>query len=252
MPPIVAISATADDSRVRLSLNYVRSSEGAGLTPVIVPPLADAARAATILDAACGLLLTGGDDVDPRRYGAAAHPATQRPNVPRDDTELALLEAARQRRMPVLAICRGIQLVNVAFGGTLIQDIPTERPSAIVHNQPEDRVERSHAVAIVAGSLLAGAAGATALEVNSYHHQGVDRVAGTLRVTATAPDGMVEACEGTDPDWWLLCVQWHPEDLTTDAHAWDRGIFRAWADQVRAFEALRRSGASGVRRAPDA
>ncbi len=237
MPPIVAISATANAKRVRLSLNYVRSTEGAGLTPLIVPPLTDPAQAATVLSAARGLLLTGGEDVDPLRYGATRHPATQAANVRRDETELALLFAARERRIPVLAICRGIQLVNVAFGGTLVQDLPSERPSAIVHNQPDERTDRSHGVSVVADSILARATGTTALDVNSYHHQAVDRLGEGLRVTATASDGVVEAAEGTHADWWLFCVQWHPEDLTTDALPWDKGIFRAWAEQVRAVGA---------------
>jgi putative glutamine amidotransferase len=239
MPPIAAISATADATRVRLSLNYVRSAEGAGLTPLVVPPLTDASQAASVLDAAAGLLLTGGEDVDPGRYGAARHPATQPPNGARDQTELALLRHARDRRIPVLAICRGIQLVNVAFGGTLVQDLPSERPSAVVHDQPDERSDRSHAVALTPGSLIAAAAGATALAVNSYHHQGIDRLGAGLRVTGTALDGVVEACEGTEPGWWLLAVQWHPEDLTTDTQPWDRGIFRAWGDQVRAYAAGR-------------
>jgi putative glutamine amidotransferase len=237
MPPIAAISATADATRVRLSLNYVRSTEGAGLTPLIVPPLSDPSQAAAVLDAAAGLLLTGGEDVGPRRYGALPHPATQAANVARDETELALLRCARERRMPVLAICRGIQIVNVACGGTLVQDLPSQRPSATVHDQPDARADRSHAVALVAGSLVAGATGATAITVNSYHHQAIDRLGAGLRVTGTAPDAVVEACEGTDQDWWLLAVQWHPEDLTADAKPWDRGIFRAWADEVRAFAA---------------
>ncbi|MBI3567888.1 MAG: gamma-glutamyl-gamma-aminobutyrate hydrolase family protein [Gemmatimonadetes bacterium] len=239
MPPIAAISATADATRVRLSLNYVRSTEGAGLTPLVVPPYADASRAASVLDAAAGLLLTGGEDVDPRLYGAVPHPTTQAPNPARDETELALLRLARERRIPVLAICRGIQLVNVAFGGTLVQDLPSERPSAIVHDQGEERSRRSHAVTLAADSLVASAAGSTAFDVNSYHHQAVDRLGTGLRVTGRAPDGVVEACEGTEAGWWLLAVQWHPEDLTTDAPGWDRGLFRAWADQVRAFCATR-------------
>jgi putative glutamine amidotransferase len=230
MSNLVAISATADDERVRLSLNYVRSLERAGLVPIVVPPLVKAARAADIVGAVGGLLLTGGEDVDPGRYGATAHPATGSPNVARDDTELALLAAARERRLPVLAICRGIQILNVALGGTLVQDLATERPSVVRHDQPHDRASRTHDIAVVRGTRLAAATGATAMAVNSYHHQGVDRVGAGLRVTATASDGLVEALETADPDWWVLAVQWHPEDLTTDARSWDRGIFRAFAE----------------------
>ena len=237
MSKIIAIGATAADSKVRLSLNYVRSLEGAGLVPLIVPPLADPDRAGEILDVAAGLLLTGGEDVDPKLYGAPRHPRLGETNPTRDATELALLEAARVRQLPVLAICRGIQLLNVAYGGTLYQDLPSERPSSIRHDQPDDRAARTHDVTIAAGSRLAAATGAVTMAVNSYHHQAVCRVGAGLRVTATAPDGVVEGLESDDPAWWVVSVQWHPEDLTTDVRSWDRGIFKALADAVASARA---------------
>jgi putative glutamine amidotransferase len=237
MSKIIAISATADNAKVRLSLNYVRSLEGAGLIPLAVPPLTNPAQAAEILDAAGGLLLTGGEDVDPKLYGAPSHPRLGAINPTRDATELALFNAARERQLPVLAICRGIQLVNVACGGTLYQDLPSERPSNVQHDQPNDRSARTHDVTITAGSRLATATGAMTMAVNSYHHQAVARLGAGLRVTATATDGIVEGVESTDPDWWILSVQWHPEDLTTDVRSWDRGIFKAFADQVAASRA---------------
>ncbi|HLA90965.1 MAG TPA: gamma-glutamyl-gamma-aminobutyrate hydrolase family protein [Gemmatimonadaceae bacterium] len=236
MRHLVAISATCGPfhgaERVRLSANYVRSIEGAGLVPIVVPPLAAPARAEEILAGAGGLLLTGGEDVDPARYGAAPHPALGAVHTARDATEVALLAAARERRLPVLAICRGIQLLNVALGGTLVQDLSSERPSAIRHDQPHDREARTHDVAIAADSTLAAATGATAIAVNSYHHQAVDRLGHGLRVTATALDGVIEGAEVEDRAWWVVAVQWHPEDLTTDVKAWDRGIFKAFAEAV--------------------
>src|ERR1035437_5061596 len=123
MSKLIAISATADSSKISLSLNYARSLEGAGLVPMIVPPLTDPTRAGDILDSVGGLLLTGGEDVDPKRYRAPPHPKLGKINPQRDATDLALLEAARDRPLPVLAICRGIQILNVAFGGTLYQDL---------------------------------------------------------------------------------------------------------------------------------
>jgi putative glutamine amidotransferase len=233
MRPLIAISATAEDAKVRLSLNYVRSIEGAGLLPLIVPPLADPTTAAALVAVCQGLLLTGGEDVDPARYGAVAHPTTGAPNVPRDATELALFAAARERRIPVLGICRGIQLINVALGGTLVQDLPSERPSSIQHDQPEAANARTHGIRLVAKSRLHAAVGTDELTVNSYHHQAVDRVADGLTVTATAPDGVIEGVEGTEGPW-LVAVQWHPEDLTTDIQPWDRGLFKAFAEAVRA------------------
>jgi putative glutamine amidotransferase len=237
MSNIVAISATASvwqgADRMRLSSNYIRSSEGAGLVPIGVPPLSDPARAAEIIAASGGLLLTGGEDVDPALFGEAPHPTVTGTNPTRDATEIALLMAARDQKVPVLAICRGIQLLNVALGGTLVQDIPSQRPSDIRHDQPNDREARTHGVAIAPRSKLAVATGTTEMFVNSYHHQAVDRLADGLRVTATATDGIIEGAEVTDPDWWVVAVQWHPEDLTSDARSWDRGIFRAFAAQFR-------------------
>jgi putative glutamine amidotransferase len=237
MSKIIAIGATAADSKIRLSLNYVRSLESAGLTPIIVPPLANPERVGEILDAAAGLLLTGGEDVDPKLYGAPRHPRLGQTNPERDATELALLEAARERQLPVLAICRGIQLLNVAYGGTLYQDLPSERASSTRHDQPNDRTARTHDVTIAAGSRLAAATGTVTMAVNSYHHQAVCRIGAGLRVTATAPDGIVEGVETEDPAWWVVAVQWHPEDLTTDVRSWDRGIFRALADEVTGVRA---------------
>ncbi len=242
MRPLIAISATslpdAEGVHARLNVNYTHSLERAGLLPVIIPPLADLSCAAEMIAGTAGLLLTGGEDVDPARYGAAAHPATQPPNIARDATELALLAAARQAGRPVLGICRGIQLLNVAFGGTLLQDLPTERPSEVNHDPNSPAGERCHGVDITPGTRLAGALGATrALMVNSYHHQAVDHPAPGFAVSARASDGVIEAMEYTDRDWWCLAVQWHPEDLTADARSADRGIFRAFAEAVQTHPA---------------
>jgi putative glutamine amidotransferase len=249
MSNLVAISATCASfhgaERVRLSANYVRSLEGAGLVPVVIPPLTNPSAAEEILGVVGGLLLTGGEDVDPARYGAPPHPALGETNAARDATEVALLTAARARSVPVLAICRGIQILNVALGGTLVQDLATERPSGVRHDLPHDlphdtphdlqhdHAERTHDVTIAADSKLAAATGTASMAVNSYHHQAVDRLGRGLRVTATSSDGVIEGAEMEDPAWWVLAVQWHPEDLTSDARAWDRGIFRAFADEIR-------------------
>lgn len=235
--PIVAVSSTlvaepGGPLRVRTNAAYVRALEAAGLAPVVVPPLADPEVAASIVAGAAGLLLTGGEDVDPARYGAAPHPALGPVNAARDATELALVEAARAAGCPVLAICRGIQLLNVALGGTLVQDLPSERPSAVAHDPGAGRDARTHEVRLVEGSRLARAAGATRVVANSLHHQAVDRVAPGLVVTGTAPDGVVEGVETPGDAWWVLGVQWHPEELTATPERWDRGVFAAFAAAV--------------------
>lgn len=235
---VVAVTATEKDRdgglRVWLNAAYVRAIEGAGLVPLVVPPLTHPDQAAAVLGRVDGLVLTGGEDIDPAHYGAAMHPKGGPPHAARDATELALAREARDRRLPTLAICRGIQIVNVALGGTLIQDLPSERPRGTDHDPGADRASRSHDLVVERGSRLAEALGATELAVNSSHHQAVDAVGHALVASAHSPDGVVEGLETPkESDWWMIAVQWHPEELTGDAAEWDRGLFRAFAEKVR-------------------
>lgn len=234
--PVVALTATTKtiDGMLRVRLNdaYVRAVRAAGLVPLVVPPLPpdDAAR---VLSAVRGLVLTGGEDVDPAEYADAKSPHTHEPHKARDASEIALVRAAHEQRVPTLAICRGIQVANVALGGTLVQDIAAECPSALEHDRSDARRVRLHEVEIDRDTMLVGAIGATRIEVNSSHHQAVARAANGLRVTARAPDGIVEGAEWRGDDWWMLGVQWHPEELVDDARDWDRGLFKAFAEAVR-------------------
>jgi putative glutamine amidotransferase len=182
-----------------------------------------------------GLVLTGGEDVDPELYGQPRHERLSTVNRLRDDTEIALVRAAREARKPVLAICRGPQLLNVALGGTLIQDIASCVPGALDHDAEgvhDVRNVRAHDVNIEPGSRVARAVGQTHIKVNSLHHQSVLDPAPGLRVTARAPDGIIEAVESDNDDWWALAVQWHPEEMNDSPEPWDRGIFRAFADRL--------------------
>jgi len=173
-----------------------------------------------------GLLLTGGDDVAPVRYGETAHGSVQEAEPGRDEFELALVAAARAQKMPIFAICRGIQVLNVACGGTLVQDIPSQVPGAVAHSlpvPPNQPFSLAHEIWIDKDSLLArlmrDRIADDTCEVNSRHHQAVNTVAPGFKVTATAPDGVVEAIE--DPDArFCLGVQWHPENF------WRTGEFR--------------------------
>ena len=236
--PFVAVTAGTREwdghERVRLNDAYVQAIASAGLVPVVVPPL-DPAMASAVLDGVAGLVLSGGEDVDPSLYGAPPHPALGSVHAARDAWELALVVEARRRGTPTLAICRGIQVLNVALGGTLVQDIPSERPSDQPHDASDRRTERVHPVDLAGGSRLAvalGAAGDSRIFANSSHHQSVDRVADGLRVVASSPDGIVEGVEPID-DWWMLAVQWHPEELTRTDDEWDRNLFAAFARAVR-------------------
>lgn len=229
--PLIAITAgtriDAGTRRVRLNAAYVAAVERAGGVPLVVPPLARVDDAARLLDAVRGLVLTGGEDVEPARYGAAPHPALGATNPVRDATEVALATLARDRAIPTLGICRGIQLLNVAFGGSLVQDIPSERTGALAHDHP-DRARDAivHDIQVEPGSRLAAAMGPAARRVNSLHHQAVDRVAEGFRATAWAGDGVIEAIEAPGEAWWMLAVQWHPEDLEETSPG-DQRLFAA-------------------------
>lgn len=172
-----------------------------------------------------GLLLSGGVDINPATYGEQPHPELNATTPDRDAHELALLAEAKCRGIPILAICRGIQLVNVAYGGTLYQDIPSQVPDAIQHSQRSARHLPSHDVALTQGSRLYELVGGS-IAVTSFHHQAVKDLGANLDVVATAPDGIIEAVEATDHPW-LVAVQWHPE-MSHAADAPSRAIFEAF------------------------
>ncbi len=224
---------------VRLRTTYLAALENARLVPVVTPPLHDDSYADSLVQRVDGLVLTGGEDMNPARYGALAHPKLGAVSDGRDGWELALVRSAARVCLPTLAICRGIQVLNVAMGGTLIQDLPSAYASAnysdIDHDPDLPRSNRSHAVEIDSDSRTARAVGMTQMRVNSVHHQAVERPGESLRVVARAPDGTIEALESApDSGWWCVGVQWHPEDLVDSREAWERALFAAFAEAVRA------------------
>jgi putative glutamine amidotransferase len=208
--------------------NYWRSLREAGIEPV------DLCEPGASLQGCAGLLLTGGRDIDPARYGEAPHPATEEPNLERDDLEFRLLERALAAGMPVLAICRGHQLLNVALGGSLQQHIEGDG-----HRSLDDigAASRWHEVDIEPCSGLRAWLGVDRAHVNSRHHQAVtiERLAPGLRIAGLSPDGFVEAVE-SERHSWVVGVQWHPERLEPDAHDFvdaSRRLFAAFAVAVR-------------------
>jgi len=185
---------------------YEESVRAAGGRPVILPPGAS-------LEGLDGFILSGGGDVDPVHYGAKR---THSRNVKaeRDAFELGLARQAWQRRVPLLCVCRGLQVLNVALGGTLVQDILKERPGARDHSCGHAGEEHdAHSVAVVPGTRLAALMGAPNVDVNSRHHQCVDVLGQGLVVSARSPDGIIEALEPRDHAGWCIGVQWHPEDF---------------------------------------
>jgi putative glutamine amidotransferase len=194
-----------------LGLTYPDAIRGAGAVPVVIPPL-DAAAIEPLLDGLWGLCLSGGPDLHPAIYDADPHPALGPTEPELDRFEIALVRAAEDRDMPVLAICRGLQVLNVARGGTLTQDLPTLRPSGIEHRQQQPGSTPTHAVSLDATSLVAGCLGLRYATVNSFHHQAADRLGSGLRAVGWAPDGVIEAIEATDRTF-TVAVQWHAESM---------------------------------------
>lgn len=235
--PSVAITATTevirDVLRTRANVSYTDAARTAGLRPYVLPVLR-AEDADAMLEGMAGLILTGGEDVDPSLYGSAPHPSLGAVHPERDAFEMALVRAAHARRLPTLAICRGVQIANVALGGTLVQDLPSQCPAAMPHDGQWERGERVHELLVVAGSRLALALGTTRATTNSLHHQAISRVGDGLVAVAHAPDGVVEGVDWADEDWWMTGVQWHPEELTATPESWDRALFAAFGAAVRA------------------
>lgn len=212
---------------------YVAAVLAAGGLPVLLLPELSTEETLELFGECDALLLTGGEDVEPARYGAAPHPKLGGVDPRRDRNELALVAEARARTLPILAICRGIQLVNVAYGGTLIQDLPSERPGGVDHDPGSDRSGTAHDIRLVPGSRLHGIVGADALPVNSFHHQAADRIGEGLIATAHADDGVIEGLESTVPNEWVVCVQWHPEERTAARGALDPALFAALLTAAR-------------------
>ena len=186
---------------------YAQAIFAAGGVPFVLPATTNAAEIARMLNRIDVLVLCGGEDVEPARYGATPSPALGAVNVLRDAWEYALIDEAVKRRLPIVGTCRGLQIVNVYFGGTLWQDLPSEMKSDVCHR---DKKFVKHPISIVPGSRLSGLlGGATNAVVNSSHHQAVKDLAPGFRITARASDGVVEAIESdTLP---IAAVQFHPE-----------------------------------------
>jgi putative glutamine amidotransferase len=226
------IALTLDrDADLSESNDYLQSLARAGIPRESIQIVTPGSAPAGPFDA---LVLGGGVDVDPARYGRERlDNGTVEVDAERDAIDFALLERAERAGAPVLAICRGLQVVNVARGGTLVQDIPSERPSDLVHQRERDRTRMDHAVRPEKGTLLSEIAGAAEFPVNSRHHQAIDDVGEGLRVSGVAPDGVLEAVEGSGESW-LVAVQWHPENLRDDVSL---GLFREFAKAAREREA---------------
>jgi putative glutamine amidotransferase len=218
--------------------SYVEELRKVGAVPWVIPLIPhDPDTLQEIFDRLDGVFITGGVDVDPTRYGEPKTPLCGTTDPDRDAVEIALLKHAMNRNLPVLAVCRGIQILNVTLGGTLYQDVSAQVPSALKHDyfptptQPS-RKYLAHDIAVTSGTRLAHLLGDSRVPVNSMHHQAIKDLAPSLVTTARAPDGIIEAVEGTDTQF-LVAVQWHPEELT-ETHPGQARLFTAFADAASA------------------
>jgi putative glutamine amidotransferase len=238
-PPLVLIPAYRlspgrvtrwDSGAVAVPDPYVRAVSRAGATAVIVPPSIEDAPA-DVLPSFHGLLLIGGGDVAPSRYGAEDHPEQYGMDEARDSLEIALVEEARRIEMPVLAVCRGAQIVNAAHGGSLFQHLP-EAEGLGEHAIPNAGGPTLHDVKLSPDGRIAGATHADVLSCSSHHHQGIDAVGKGLVAVGWSDDGLVEAVEGDQG--WLVAVQWHPEH-TAQSDPAQQALFDALAVRAAVF-----------------
>jgi putative glutamine amidotransferase len=213
-----AVGVTIENPRketevFRLREDYVRAVEAAGGLPLVLAP-GRPEDAPEILDHVAALVLTGGADIDPRLYGEERHATVQKVFPERDGFEVALVREALRRDLPLLAICRGHQVLNVATGGTLVQDIPSEVTGAGVHESDVERWQTSHEVEILPGTRLREILGTERVAVNSFHHQSVKQLGRELVLSARSADGVIEGIEmPRERKRFVVGVQWHPESF---------------------------------------
>ena len=236
-----------ETNRFYLARYYSEAVEAAGGLPVHLPLIPRADFIKGVIEGIDGLLLPGSDsDMDPLRYGREPHPKLGSVHPEKDETDLLSLAEAEECAMPVFAICFGIQSLNTSRGGTLIQDIGSQHPDAIKHEQGAPRDRHSHRVRILDGSMLRQLAGSDSAPVNSHHHQALETLGRELVATAWAADGLVEAVEDPRSDRFVLGVQWHPE-LGWEKDQLSRSLFARFIDESRKFATERRRASEVVR-----
>lgn len=234
--PLIGVTTRlGEEDNFYLRRYYAEAVEAAGGAPVYIPLIPNREYLSALCERLDGLALSGSNsDLDPIYYGEEPHQKLG-PVIPeRDESDLMLLEIAEKRAMPVLGICFGMQSLNVARGGSLIQDLASQTPGAIKHEQGKVINRPSHHIKIEADSPLARMAGGETARVNSSHHQAVNRVGRDLRVIARAPDGVIEAVVDTRPDRFALGVQWHPE-IGWEKDKLSQAIFREFIEAARKF-----------------
>jgi putative glutamine amidotransferase len=236
--PLIGVTMSVTENTKRPERTYLNSAylaalQQAGGVPVMLPPELEARARLELFRRLQGVLLTGGGDVDPARYNEPRHPTVSDVSSARDGLEIELVGHALDRRLPVLAICRGIQVLSVALGGSLYQDVASDPGTRVEHSQRAPRHEPTHDVKVDPASRLAQVLGRSELRVNSFHHQAIKDLGRGLRAVAFAvEDGLIEGVEPDDPGLFVLGVQWHPEEMAAD-HEHARRLFRALIEACR-------------------
>lgn len=230
--PVIALCSSYEKNenaeRIFLNEDYLRAIRHFGGIPVLIPATAGEEEQAMLLNLCDGLVLTGGNDIDPALYGEEVLNDTVEPAPERDAGEYRLCDMALERKLPILGICRGLQMLNVYFGGTLHQDIPSQCPSDVKHRMEEPWHRTEHDCLVHGASPLFSLLGQETIHVNSHHHQAVKDIAPGLRAMGKCSDGIVEAL-WKPGDTLLWAVQWHPEKIW-DIEASSARIFRAFID----------------------
>jgi putative glutamine amidotransferase len=224
-----------ETDRFYLARDYCEAVEAAGGLPVLIPLIPRLEYIRAMVSELDGVLLPGSNsDIDPQRYGREPHPLLGTVHTEKDETDLLVLAEVEAHALPLLGICFGAQALNVSRGGTLIQDIISQLPNAIKHEQGAPRNRHSHRVRLLEGSLLKELAGSETAPVNSHHHQAIDATGRELMATAWTSDGLVEAVEDPRGDRFVLGVQWHPEiGWATDSFS--LGLFSRFVDEARRY-----------------
>ena len=229
--PIIGVSA-GGVGQSRVVDAYIDAVAEAGGVPVIIPIMTDRASLAAVLDKVDGVLVTGGEDIDPNFFGEEPIPELGEVNAPRDTFDVLLCQMTIEAKKPMLAICRGMQVLNVAFGGTLWQDIPSQKPSSVCH-RAQDGETAIHMIDVKAGTVLDRILPQEAHNTNSFHHQAVKDMAGGFVLNAVAEDGIIEGMERFDGGDRVLAVQFHPEKSLSAGDKSFLPLFRWLVDESK-------------------
>lgn len=232
--PLIGVSTACKDSTglIQVSKYYTDAIYKAGGIPVVLPWTSSAEMASRVVSNLDGVLFTGGEDWAPQWYGEQVLPECGEISAARDTCEMLYLNAARERQLPLFGVCRGEQLLNIALGGTLYQDLPSQHPSCVSHQQkPLPGYVKTHTVYLSEGGLLREVVGCDSLRVNSFHHQAVKDLAPGLTITATSSDGIVEGYENADRT--IIGVQFHPEKCIEAGDLQLLPLLQFWVERCR-------------------